>query len=91
MIRVEATDTFTLGRFKEISDSIERAGKSEPGKVFKDDKFECTKELADYLLGGNKYGKPYVKVIEVIPEEVIKEEHNVEIPKKPSKKKKSKK
>lgn len=90
MIKVEAIDVFTLGRFNELN-NIERAGRSEPGKLFKGDKFECTKELADYLLGGNKYGKPYVKVIEVIPaidEEKVVKKVNEE--NKPTKKKKKK-
>ena len=90
MIKVEVIEEFCLARFNELK-NIERVAKEEKGKLFKGDKFECTKDLADYLLGQNKLNRPFVKVIEVIPEKPIKEESNVEIPKKPSKKKKSKK
>lgn len=93
MIKVEAIDTFTLGRFNELI-NIERISKETPGKIFKGDKFECTKELSDYLLGKNAYRKAFVKVIEIIPaktqnvEEPKKEDVKVETKKK---KKKSKK
>ena len=67
MIRCEALETFTLGRFDELTD-IERAGMDEKGKLNKRDKFTCPKDLADYLLGGNRFNKAFVKVIEIIPE-----------------------
>ena len=79
MIKVEALQDFTLARFDEI-ENIERTRRSEEGKLFTGDKFECEKELCDYLLGANPLGKAVVKVIEVIPEkvEVKIEEPNVE-------------
>lgn len=76
MIKVEALQEFTLARFNEI-ENIERVRRSEEGKLFTGDKFECEKELCDYLLGANPLGKAVVKVIEVIPEKV-KEEPKVE-------------
>ena len=69
MIKVEVLQEFTLARFDEI-ENIERARRSEEGKLFTGDKFECEKELADYLLGANPLGKAVVKVIEVMPEEI---------------------
>ena len=69
MIRCEALETFTLGRFDELTD-IERAGVDEKGKLNTGDKFTCPKELADYLLGGNRFNKAFVKVIEIIPEKI---------------------
>ena len=69
MIKVEALQEFTLARFDEI-ENIERTRRSEEGKLFTGDKFECEKELADYLLGANPLGKAVVKVIEVIPAKV---------------------
>lgn len=78
MIKVEALQEFTLARFNEI-ENIERARRSEVGKLFTGDKFECEKELCDYLLGANPLGKAVVKVIEVIPAKVeIKEESKEE-------------
>lgn len=70
MIKVEAIESFTLGRFDELKD-IERFGEDTPGKINVKDKFVCTKELADYLLKDNAFKKPFVKVIEVIPEKPI--------------------
>lgn len=78
MIKVEALQEFTLARFNEI-ENIERTRRSEEGKLFTGDKFECEKELCDYLLGANPLGKAVVKVIEVIPAKVeIKEEPKIE-------------
>lgn len=67
MIKVEVIEEFCLARFNELK-NIERVAKEEKGKLFKGDKFECTKDLADYLLGQNKLNRPVVKVIEVEPE-----------------------
>ena len=81
MIKVEVTETFTLGRFGEVK-NLKRVSREEHGKLFKGDTFECTKELGDYLMGKNAYGKPYVKLIEIIPEEQpikeIKKEPQIE-------------
>lgn len=78
MIKVEALQDFTLSRFDEI-ENIERVRMNEKGRIFIGDKFECEKELCDYLLGANPLGKAVVKVIEVIPAKVeIKEESKEE-------------
>ena len=101
MIKVQALDNFTLERFNELQ-NIERAGKNTKGWINKDDKFECSKELADYLLGNNPLNLTIVKVLEVIPEkkntieefkeEVFKKETLEFLEKtKPKKKKPSKK
>lgn len=90
MIKVEVIENFTLGKFNELI-NIERVSRNEPGKLYKGDKFTCTKDMADYLMGGNATGRPFVKIIEIIPEKAeIKEEKNIELPKKPNKKKKTK-
>ena len=90
MIKVEVIEPFTLGRFNEL-ENIERASVETPGKLNMGDKFECTKDIADYLLGDNPIKRPVVKVIEVIPaKELPKEEPKEEIKvEKPKKKKKS--
>ena len=84
MIKVEVIENFTLQRFDELK-NIERATQEVKGKLFAKDRFECSKELTDYLLGNNPLKKAVVKLIEVVPEEETIEE-------KPKKKKsKSKK
>lgn len=70
MVKLEVINKFTLARFDELK-NIERFSEDKKGTLFVGDKFICEKELADYLLGDNKFGKPFVKLIEVIP---VKEE-----------------
>jgi len=70
MIKLEVlqNESFTLGRFNEIK-NLQRKKQDVEGKLNAGDVFECEKDLADYLLGDNKYKKAFVKIIEVIPEE----------------------
>lgn len=73
MIKVKATAEFHLSKFNELR-NIQRVAREENGKIFKGDIFECTKEMADYLCGDNKFKTSFVEVVEVIPEkEEIKE------------------
>ena len=72
MVRAKVLEEFTLGRFGELR-NIKRARKDEKGKLFVGDEFECANDLADYLTGKNAYNKPFVKVLEVIPTEPVKE------------------
>ena len=67
MIKVEVIERFNLGAFDELK-NIKRINLDVKGQLFIGDTFECTKEMADYLLGENKLKKSFVKVIEVIPE-----------------------
>lgn len=67
MIKLQAIESFTLERFDEL-ENIERVGQDTYGRINTNDKFECTKDLADYLLGDNPVKRAVVKVIEVIPE-----------------------
>jgi len=94
MIKVEAIREFTLNEFDEL-ENIQRATmRKERGRIYEGDTFECSKNMADYLLGNNAKKAVVVKLLEVTPEEEpeknveIKEEIKVE---KPAKKKKSKK
>ena len=98
MVKLEALEKFRLGRFDEIK-IVERKGVGTYGFLEQGDIFECSKDLADYLLGNNAHNRAFVKVIEIIPEvkkeevkqEVVKEEPKVEekpIVKKPLKKRK---
>ena len=73
MIRVEVVEQFTLKDYEKIKNSIKRKSIDVLGTVLIGDTFECTKEMVDYLMGGNEYKKVVVKVIEVEPEKTIEE------------------
>jgi hypothetical protein len=89
MVKVEVINKeFTLTRFDELK-NIERKSVDTYGKLYVGDKFECSQELCDYLQGNNKLKQAFVKVIEVIPEEV--EDVQVADTPKPVKSKKKKK
>ena len=98
MVKLEVIETFRLGRFDEVK-IIQRKGVGTYGFLEQGDIIECSKDLADYLLGDNAHNRAFVKIIEIIPEvkkeevkqEVVKEEPKVEekpIIKKPLKKRK---
>lgn len=67
MIKCEAIENFTLTRYDELVNYINKT-QSLKGHVGKGDTFECSKELAEYLLGKNQKGKKVIKIIEYIPE-----------------------
>lgn len=84
MIRCEVLDVFTLRRFDELK-NIKRKNVDVYGKLFKGDEFECSQEIADYLLKDNSYNKPFVRVLEIIPEK-LDENKTIKPKKKTSKK-----
>jgi len=67
MIRCEVIKEFTLERFDELK-NIQRRSFDTKGKLYVGDTFECTEEMAKYLMGSNKDKQVVVKVIEVEPE-----------------------
>ena len=69
MIKVEVIEEFTLAKFDEIKDSIERKSKAIDGRLFVGDVFECNEDMVEYLTTGNKLGRAFVKIIEVVPSE----------------------
>ena len=70
MIKCEVIEEFTLEKFDELKNLVRaREDKNQNKKLYLKDTFECDKEMADYLTGGNSYKKPYVKIIEIIPVE----------------------
>lgn len=95
MVKLEVIQDFTLGRFNEIENLQRGTAKNKEGWLYISDKFECEKDLADYLLGDNPVNKKVVKVLEIVPqkEEVkIEEKKEIkEVKSKPNKKKKSSK
>ena len=68
MIKAETTRQFTLEKFNELK-NIKRKNVDTPGQLNVGDIFECTKEMAEYLMGKNGKGETVVKVIEIIPSE----------------------
>ena len=72
MIKVEVIEEFTLERFEELK-NIVRKEREEEKRLFVEDTFECSKEMADYLLGDNDLNRAVVKIVEVEPEEHKKE------------------
>ena len=69
MIRCEVIEDFTLKNFEELKNIERGTAKEEKGKLFKYDKFECSKDMCEYLTGNNSLNKSVVKVIEVEPKE----------------------
>ena len=93
MIKCEVIKEFTLKKFDELK-NIKRRRIDTKGRLYEGDTFECTKEMADYLMGDNKDKQVVVKVIEIVPEIIIDEEKIVKKvfeEQKPTKKKKSSK
>lgn len=98
MIKCEVVKEFTLERFDELKNIVRyNPNLKQEKRLYLKDTFECEKELADYLMGGNPNKEVVVKVIEVIPKKTKKasvEDENVvkeEKPKKPRKRKTTKK
>lgn len=83
MIKCEVIKKFGFSRFNELK-NIKRKSIEVKDTLLVGDTFECSKEIADYLLGDNPIKEVVVKVIEVIPEVEVKKEKVV----KPTKKKK---
>ena len=97
MIKCEVIEEFTLEKFNELKNLVRaNAEKNQNKKLYLKDTFECDKEMADYLTGGNSYKKPYVKNIEIIPveekpvEEDLDKEKEEEIKEVKTKKKRKK-
>lgn len=67
MVRVEViNEDFTLQKFDELK-NIVRKNRSEKGKLFIGDTFECNDEMVTYLGGDNDLKKSFIKIIEVLP------------------------
>lgn len=67
MIKCEVVKDFTLERFDELTNIKRAIVKNKKGHLFTGDTFECKKDLADYLTGGNDKNVVVAKIIEVIP------------------------
>lgn len=85
MIKCEVIKEFTLEKFNDL-ENIQRKSIDTKGKLYVGDIFECSSEMASYLMGNNDKRQVVVKIIELEPEELeVKEpqdnEPNVEEPK----------
>jgi uncharacterized membrane-anchored protein YjiN (DUF445 family) len=71
IIKCEAIQDFTLGKFDELK-NIKRKGINQEKHLYIGDIFECTKKMAEYLLGDNPNQDVVIKIIEVIPNQKSK-------------------
>lgn len=93
MIKVEVIGRFTLKDYKKLK-NVKKVTNRKENEFDVKDTFECDEKMVDYLTGNNVLNKVVVKVIEVKPEKVTKEEikkYVVTEPKKNKKEKSSKK
>lgn len=88
MIKVEVIEEFTYSDYDKIKNSLVRKSKSKDGWLYVGDTFECDEPTLKYLTGDNKLNKVVVKLIEVVPEEKVKDEEQPKTTKKSKKKKK---
>lgn len=72
MVKVEVIENFHLGKYNELK-NIQKKVQTGEGMLSVGDEFECTNEMAEYLTGKNSLGRAFVKIIEIIPEEVKQE------------------
>lgn len=93
MVRLEVTEPFDLGKFDELKELVRANGRDDAkGHLYVGDTFLCTKEMAEYLTGNNKYKKAFAEVIEVIPDvKIDKQELKESIKPKRTTKRKTKK
>lgn len=72
MIKVEVVERFTLADFKKLK-NVKKVATRKENEFGVGDTFECDKEMVDYLTGNNALKKEVVKVIEVKPEIINKD------------------
>ena len=70
MVRCEVIKEFTLDKFNELKDlNRYNPNLKEEGKLYVKDTFNCTDEMADYLMGNNSKNKIVIKMLEYIEDE----------------------
>lgn len=67
MIKAKVIENFNFARKNELKNLEKRNTSTEMLEV--GDIFECTKEMADYLLGDNSFKRAFIEIIEAKPEE----------------------
>lgn len=84
MVKAVVIEDFTLEKFKELKNIIRNnPNKDLEGKLYVKDTFECTEKMAEYLTKTNALGRPFIEIIEVVPD---KEEKPRDTTKKTTKK-----
>ena len=66
VIKVQATSDFNFSSMDKIK-NLKRARIEKENYIYKDDIFECDKEMYEYLTGKNEGGHIVVKIIEYKP------------------------
>ena len=66
VIKVQATSDFNFSSMDKIK-NLKRARIEKENYIFKDDIFECDKEMYEYLTGKNEGGYVVVELIEYKP------------------------
>lgn len=66
MIKVQAIQSFNFGSMDKIK-NLKRFKVEQPNFIFKNDIFECDKDMYEYLSGKNENGVVVVKLIEYKP------------------------
>lgn len=80
MVKVIVLDNFHLDKFKKLK-NIERAdvSKNSDGYLYKGDTFECTEDIAEYLMNTEGHRNPANKIfVSRVPLEVIPKDMTVE-------------
>lgn len=66
MIKCKVIEDFKMDRFNELK-NLKRADKDRIKYLYVGDTFECSEELADYLMGNNPIKKKVIKTLKVVP------------------------
>lgn len=72
MIKCEVIENFTLGDFDKLKNIVRNSNIDKYGELFVRDTFECDENMANYLTGANFKKACVVKVLEVVPEIINK-------------------
>ena len=81
MIKVEVIEKFTLEDYKKLK-NVKKVATRKENEFGVGDTFECDEKMASYLTENNKLKRPFVKIIEVIPEKekpIKLDEENVKV------------
>ncbi len=76
MVKVKVLDNFHLDKFKKLK-NIDRAdvSKNSEGYLYKGDTFECSEDIAEYLMNTEGHRNPANKIfVSRVPLEVVPED-----------------
>lgn len=68
MVKCKVIEEFTLNEFDKIKNVVRASAQEQYGRLYVNDIFECTIEMAEYLSGNNDKNKTVVKIIEYNPQ-----------------------